>query len=140
MHITFPSDVLSHIVQHHTANSTAYTGPDGRKSYCPSSVNSYGNGTISYVHAIRPYSGFLDLFCRIVVGRASGRIQYRHTPDIATSTRHVSSANRFTTETRMCGSDILVTTVKTRMWANAQPDGRPAEHRWRPLFNAAKFG
>jgi len=28
---------------------------------------------------------------------------------------------------------------KTRMWANAQPDGRPAEHRWRPLFNAAKF-
>jgi len=29
---------------------------------------------------------------------------------------------------------------QTRMWANAQPDGRPAEHRWRPLFNAAKFG
>jgi len=29
--------------------------------------------------------------------------------------------------------------IKTRMWANAQPDGRPAEHRWRPLFNAAKF-
>jgi len=28
----------------------------------------------------------------------------------------------------------------TRMWANAQPDVRPAEHRWRPLFNAAKFG
>ena len=29
---------------------------------------------------------------------------------------------------------------KTRMWANAQRDGRPAEHRWRPLFIAAKFG
>jgi len=29
---------------------------------------------------------------------------------------------------------------KYRMWANAQRDGRPAEHRWRPLFNAAKFG
>jgi len=29
--------------------------------------------------------------------------------------------------------------ITTRMWANAQPDGRPAEHRWRPLFNAAKF-
>ena len=28
----------------------------------------------------------------------------------------------------------------TRMWANAQSDGRPAEYRWRPLFNAAKFG
>ena len=25
------------------------------------------------------------------------------------------------------------------MWANAQPDGRPAEYRWRPLFSAAKF-
>jgi len=29
---------------------------------------------------------------------------------------------------------------KTRKWASPQPDGRPAEHRWRPLFNAAKFG
>jgi len=26
------------------------------------------------------------------------------------------------------------------MWANAQRDGRRAEYRWRPLFNAAKFG
>jgi len=29
---------------------------------------------------------------------------------------------------------------KTRMWANAQRDDRPAKHRWHPLFNAAKFG
>ena len=29
---------------------------------------------------------------------------------------------------------------KTRMWADAQRDGFPAEYRWRPLFNAAKFG
>jgi len=26
------------------------------------------------------------------------------------------------------------------MWTNAQRDGRPAEYRWRPLFNAAKCG
>ena len=26
------------------------------------------------------------------------------------------------------------------MWANAQPDGHLAEYRWRPQFNAAKFG
>jgi len=26
------------------------------------------------------------------------------------------------------------------MWANAQPDGRPAKRSWRPLFNAAKYG
>jgi len=25
------------------------------------------------------------------------------------------------------------------MWANAQRDGHPVEHRWRPLFNAAKL-
>jgi len=30
-----------------------------------------------------------------------------------------------------------LTTTTTRMWANAQRDGRPAEYRWRPLFNAA---
>jgi len=30
--------------------------------------------------------------------------------------------------------------IKTTMWANAERDGRPAEYRWRPLFNAAKFG
>jgi len=28
----------------------------------------------------------------------------------------------------------------TRMWANVQRDGRPAEYWWRPMFNAAKFG
>jgi len=28
----------------------------------------------------------------------------------------------------------------TRMWANAQRDGRFAEYRWRPVLNAAKFG
>ena len=32
---------------------------------------------------------------------------------------------------------ILLNTVLTRMWANAQRDGRPAKYRWRPLFNAA---
>jgi len=29
---------------------------------------------------------------------------------------------------------------RTRMWANAQRDGRPAEYSWRPLFNATKSG
>ena len=36
--------------------------------------------------------------------------------------------------------DIVNTDQYYRMWANAQRDGRPAEYRWRPLFNAAKFG
>jgi len=29
---------------------------------------------------------------------------------------------------------------KLEMWANSQRDARPAEYRWSPLFNAAKFG
>ena len=37
-------------------------------------------------------------------------------------------------------STLWTKTRKTRMWANAQRDGRPAEYRWRRLFNAAKFG
>ena len=35
---------------------------------------------------------------------------------------------------------IMQTKEVTRMWANVQRDGRPAEYRWRPLFNAPKFG
>jgi len=38
------------------------------------------------------------------------------------------------------GATIFCSLFATRMWANAQPDGRPAEHMWRPLFNPAKFG
>jgi len=34
----------------------------------------------------------------------------------------------------------MVKKKETRMWANVQRDGRPAEYRWRSLFNAAKFG
>jgi len=30
--------------------------------------------------------------------------------------------------------------LQLEMWASAQRGGRPAEYRWRPLFNAAKFG
>jgi len=33
---------------------------------------------------------------------------------------------------RQSGKNLL-----TRMWVNAQRDGRPAKYRWRPLFNAA---
>jgi len=29
---------------------------------------------------------------------------------------------------------------KTRMWANAQRDGRRVEYRWHLLLNGAKFG
>jgi len=43
------------------------------------------------------------------------------------------------TEVTAVRSDLLNCKI-TRMWADAQRDGRPAEYRWRPLFNVAKFG
>jgi len=33
-----------------------------------------------------------------------------------------------------------VEVVITRMWANTQRYGRPADYRWRHLFNATEFG
>ena len=34
----------------------------------------------------------------------------------------------------------VVIIITTKMWDNAQCDGRPAEYRWRRMLNAAKFG
>ena len=30
--------------------------------------------------------------------------------------------------------------IKLEMWASAKRDGHTVKYRWRPLFNAAKFG
>jgi len=51
--------------------------------------------------------------------------------DLSPSETDFSSLTRF---------KLSLTPKQLEMWANAQPDGRPAEYRWRPLFNAAKFG
>ena len=70
---------------------------------------------------------------RLQDGKVDG---YINTPDVL-STLHKNLVNfAFGNHLRRQISKIK----KTRMWANAQRDGRPAEHRWRPLFNAAKFG
>jgi len=37
-------------------------------------------------------------------------------------------------------AQYLANLWRTRMWANAQRNGRPSECRWRPVFNAANFG
>jgi len=49
-------------------------------------------------------------------------------------------SNSVETSTRREFTISLKTNHILEMWANVQRDGRPAEHRWRPLFNAAKFG
>jgi len=38
------------------------------------------------------------------------------------------------------GHTLMIVTTWTKKWANAQRNDRPAEYRWRPLFNAVKFG
>jgi len=37
-----------------------------------------------------------------------------------------------------CQKAKKIVILLTRMWADAQRDGRPAEYQWRPLFNAEK--
>jgi len=41
---------------------------------------------------------------------------------------------------QICSAGPVDLDSQTKMWANAQRDGHPAEYRWHPLFNAAKFG
>ena len=68
----------------------------------------------------------------------SGRL-----PTTLTSATTLESSVVTSTKTpgRVNVAHIVAFIIKQlEMWANAQPDGRPAEHRWRPLFNAAKFG
>jgi len=54
----------------------------------------------------------------------------------AHDTRNLANANRSNTISLIFRHNSSL----TRMWVNAQRDGRPAEYRWRPLFNAAKLG
>jgi len=64
-----------------------------------------------------------------------------HTPDTGLSVYAFATpfiliiGNRFANPI-----DCPIRTTTTRMWANAQRGGRTAKYRWRPLFNAAKFG
>jgi len=64
--------------------------------------------------------------------------------------RHILSQNsirsNYPQSFSFAGLGLTVSFIQTpnklqlEMWANAQRDGRPAKYRWRPLFNAAKFG
>ena len=56
------------------------------------------------------------------------------TDDVA-STDVAASVN--VSDTNVAPYAVRDSEVRTRVWANAQRDGRPAEYRWRPLFNAA---
>ena len=57
--------------------------------------------------------------------------------------KHVTGQPVTSTFHQVKMQDVILTEVNSsqlEMWANAQRDGSPAKYRWRPLFNAAKFG
>jgi len=70
----------------------------------------------------------LVLFAFVVLGLVSSELR-----------QEISWEERLQNDLFLCrvGRKTL---TQLEMWANAQRDGRPAERRWRPLFNAAKFG
>ena len=67
-------------------------------------------------------------------------LQVHTQPHYDLTVSHNSVAGAVRVCVKQQGSVYGIMIIITRMWANAQPDGRPAEHRWCPLFNAPKFG
>ena len=88
--------------------------------------------------------------CVHAVTPAPYLLTYLHLNDSASFYDHWRRADRWLTLAPIISShgdvirsivvDYFYILIRTRMWATAQRNGRPAEHRWRPLFNAAKFG
>jgi len=65
----------------------------------------------------------------------------RHRVDVYhTSTHGVALVRIYNAGLKRAPRGSLEIQDALEMWANAQSDGRPAEYRWCPLFNAAKFG
>ena len=79
---------------------------------------------------------------QIIIGLSSNHARQRHDNCTANKKLYNSMAYRpiakyyFQLPYLFCICGRL-SFSSTRMWANAQRDGRPAEYRWRPLFNAA---
>jgi len=94
------------------------------------------------VEAVRP---FLHWWWRLS-GRSDRGPRGHRGQLVSSSWRHPTDRNRATqldsreARAHTCTRIMRVNVYKTRMWAGAQRDGRPAEYRWRPLFIAAKFG
>ena len=77
--------------------------------------------------------------CKEDIEVTTGGIAVKQVEDFCSLGSHITS-------TGSCNTDDWVwtrkptTAVESLTTNNAQPDGRPAEHRWRRLFNTAKFG
>ena len=83
---------------------------------------------------------FLATFLRPVFAASRvQRISDLHS-NFALRPHHVEDIQSLTAEIRRGKKRRKKKQDETKMWANAQRDGRPAEHRWRLLFNAAKYG
>jgi len=99
------------------------------------------NPTQSINHGFRSFLRCLDLTSKhvtIVTLPTNEHISFTEHAASTLSTQKTALL-RFIIATSIATTLVLMA-LPTRMWANAQRDGRPAEYRWRPLFNAAKFG
>jgi len=67
-------------------------------------------------------------------------INLPNTQEITTSLVTYTDVKTLNVYSSAAATDVHKSNSKaTKMWTNAQCDGRRAEYRWRPLFNAAKF-
>jgi len=80
-------------------------------------------------------SSFFLLSPRLISAVEDGRLHVYHT-----STHGVALVRIWDAGLKCAARGSLEIQNATRMWANTQRDGRTAEYKWRPLFNAAKFG
>jgi len=91
-------------------------------------------GCLPYFRKWCGLSANLECMSEICCTVLAGNTRHKKLP----SAHHCTTLSGYIFTTKACiGNPIK--NLLTRMLANAQRDGRPAEYRWRPLFNAAKF-
>ena len=89
-------------------------------------------------HLFHGVGKFYDKQLKVSGLSASIRHAYRH---LFTSKKSLHQHISKLWQTMLANNAMVLYLIYwTRMWANAQHDDRPDEYRWRPLFNAAKFG
>ena len=81
--------------------------------------------------------GLLGTLARATPYLPKQLLKLTYTALIRSHLEYCSSLYSSVAKTHLKKLDII---QKLEMWANAQRVGRPAEYRWRPLFNATKFG
>jgi len=97
------------------------SNPDRVLSVCNVAVL-WPNSWMDQVHTLPPFTQIDIIGAMVIVWRVRGKLSGLFCAILCRTIVHSAMHTH------------------TRMWANAQRDGRPAKYRWHPLFNATKFG